>query len=137
MCKSVGRTDSETASVSSIDAFEFSTPEQSSTEAFAVWIRYRLKVFDRDGKLTSNWPVAAYGKSQTTTMGGSAALQRARQDWLRRQGVRTLHTNVDDERTAAWYVRHFGYAKTGERIPKMEPFGRLDRHEWIALRLDL
>ncbi len=65
------------------------------------------------------------------------ALQRARQDWLRHQGVRTLHTNVDDERTAAWYARHFGYVKTGERIPKMEPFGRLDRHEWIALRLDL
>lgn len=61
----------------SIDAFEFSTPEQSSTEAFAVWIRYRLKVFDREGKLVSNWPVSAYGKSQTTTMGGSSALQRA------------------------------------------------------------
>lgn len=61
----------------SIDAFEFSTPEQSNTEAFAVWIRYRLKVYDSKGDLTSNWPVAAYGKSQTTTMGGSSALQRA------------------------------------------------------------
>ncbi len=61
----------------SIDAFEFSTPEQSNTEAFAVWIRYRLKVFDREGQLVSNWPVAAYGKSQTTKLGGSNALQRA------------------------------------------------------------
>ena len=61
----------------SIDAFEFSTPEQSSTEAFAVWIRYRLKVYDPDGKLVSNWPVAAYGKSQTTTLGDSDALRNA------------------------------------------------------------
>lgn len=61
----------------SIDAFEFSTPEQSNTEAFAVWIRYRLKVYDKEGEMTSNWPVSAYGKSQTTTMGGSEALQRA------------------------------------------------------------
>ena len=61
----------------SIDAFEFSTPEQSNTEAFAVWIRYRLKVYGPDGKLVSNWPVAAYGKSQTTTLGNSDALQRA------------------------------------------------------------
>ena len=61
----------------SIDAFEFSTPGQSNTEAFAVWIRYRLKVFDREGKLVSNWPVSAYGKSQTTKLGGSEALQRA------------------------------------------------------------
>jgi len=60
-----------------IDAFEFSTPGQSNTEAFAVWIRYRLKVFDPDGQLVSNWPVAAYGKSQTTKLGGSSALQRA------------------------------------------------------------
>ena len=61
----------------SIDAFEFSTPEQSNTDAFAVWIRYRIRVYDRAGDLTSNWPVAAYGKSLATTMGGSAALQRA------------------------------------------------------------
>jgi len=61
----------------SIDAFEFSTPDQSNTEAFAVWIRYRLRVYDKAGDLVSNWPVAAYGKSQTTTMGGSDALQRA------------------------------------------------------------
>lgn len=61
----------------SIDAFEFSTPEQSNTEAFAVWIRYRLKVYNDEGEMTSNWPVSAYGKSQTTTLGGSEALQRA------------------------------------------------------------
>jgi hypothetical protein len=61
----------------SIDAFEFSTPDQSNTEAFAVWIRYRLKVYDNEGNMTSNWPVSAYGKSQTTAMGGSDALQRA------------------------------------------------------------
>lgn len=61
----------------SIDAFEFSTPGQSNTEAFAVWIRYRLKVYNREGKLVANWPVSAYGKSQSTTLGGSAALERA------------------------------------------------------------
>ena len=61
----------------SIDAFEFSTPTQSKTEAFAVWIRYRLKVYDREGTLISNWPVSAYGKSQTTTMNKDEALKRA------------------------------------------------------------
>jgi hypothetical protein len=61
----------------SIDAFEFSTPDQSNTDAFAVWIRYRIKVYDREGKLVSNWPVSAYGKSQTTTLGKTDALQRA------------------------------------------------------------
>ena len=61
----------------SIEAFEFSVPEQTNTEAFSVWIRYRIKVFDRNGTQTAAWPVSAYGKSQTTTLGGDEALQRA------------------------------------------------------------
>lgn len=61
----------------SIDAFEFSVPSQSQTDDFAVWIRYRIKIFDADGTQVANWPIAAYGKSQTTTFGGDEALQRA------------------------------------------------------------
>jgi hypothetical protein len=61
----------------SIDAFEFSVPNQSKTDSFAVWIRYRIRVFDYDGNETANWPVSAYGKSQTESISGSQALQRA------------------------------------------------------------
>lgn len=61
----------------SIDAFEFSVPNQSKTEAFAVWIRYRIKVFDEEGDQVANWPVSAYGKSQTASVSGTQALQRA------------------------------------------------------------
>ena len=61
----------------SIDAFEFSVPNQSQTDDFAVWIRYRLKIFDSEGVQIANWPIAAYGKSLTTTFGGNEALQRA------------------------------------------------------------
>jgi hypothetical protein len=61
----------------SIDAFEFSVPNQSQTEEFAVWIRYRIKIFDSEGVQVANWPIAAYGKSQTSRFGGDAALRRA------------------------------------------------------------
>ncbi len=61
----------------SIDAFEFSVPEQSQTDSFAVWIRYRIKIFDRLGTQIANWPISAYGKSQTKTFGGDEALRRA------------------------------------------------------------
>ncbi|MCH7854005.1 MAG: hypothetical protein IIB76_06675 [Proteobacteria bacterium] len=61
----------------SIDAFEFSVPEQSQTDSFAVWIRYRIKIFDRNGTQIANWPINAYGKSQTSTFGGDEALRRA------------------------------------------------------------
>lgn len=61
----------------SIDAFEFSVPSQSQTEEFAVWIRYRIKIFDSEGVQVANWPIAAYGKSQTSTFDGDDALRRA------------------------------------------------------------
>ena len=61
----------------SIEAFEFSVPNQSKTEAFAVWIRYRIRVFDDEGDLVANWPVSAYGKSETESVSGTQALQRA------------------------------------------------------------
>lgn len=60
-----------------IDGFEFSVPNQSKTETFAVWIRYRLRIYDREGTNASNWTVSAYGKSQKEGLNGSAALQRA------------------------------------------------------------
>ena len=61
----------------SIDAFEFSVPEQTSSDSFAVWIRYRLKVYDRRGDMIANWPVSAYGKSETKALGGTDALEKA------------------------------------------------------------
>lgn len=61
----------------SIDAFEFSVPHQSQTEEFAVWIRYRIKIFDGEGNQVANWPISAYGKSQTTMFSGDASLRRA------------------------------------------------------------
>jgi hypothetical protein len=61
----------------SIDAFEFSVPAQTKSEAFAVWIRYRIQLYDPQGQLVGNYPVSAYGKSLTTLMGGNEALQRA------------------------------------------------------------
>ena len=61
----------------SIDGFEFSVPNQSKTEAFAVWIRYRLRIFYREGNNASNWTVSAYGKSQKQGIRGSDSLRRA------------------------------------------------------------
>lgn len=61
----------------SIDAFEFSVPEQSQTESFAVWIRYRLKIYDAQGNEIANWPLSAYGKSMSTFMGSDEALRHA------------------------------------------------------------
>ena len=61
----------------SIDAFEFSVPSQSKTESYAVWIRYRLKIYDNAGDMYANWPVSAYGKSEQFGLTGDEPLKRA------------------------------------------------------------
>ena len=61
----------------SIDAFEFSVPSQSKTETYAVWIRYRLRIFDSSGDQYANWPMSAYGKSEQTGLTGEEPLKRA------------------------------------------------------------
>lgn len=60
-----------------IEGFEFSVPSQSQTNAFAVWIRYRLLVFDSIGNRASSLTVSAYGKSEKEGLGGSDSLKRA------------------------------------------------------------
>ena len=65
------------------------------------------------------------------------ALQTARQDFLRAQGIKELYTNSDDERVIDWYMRHFGYKPTGKRIPKLESFGRDDKTEGINMKVEL
>jgi hypothetical protein len=60
-----------------IEGFEFSVPNQSKTDAFAVWIRYRMQLYDSAGTSAGSWTVSAYGKSQKEGLGKSKALERA------------------------------------------------------------
>lgn len=61
----------------SIEGFEFSTPGQTQSDAYSVWIRYRINVFDSVGNRASSWTVSAYGKSQKEGITGSDSLRRA------------------------------------------------------------
>ena len=61
----------------SIEGFEFSTPGQTQTNDFSVWIRYRMNVFDSVGNRASSWTVSAYGKSQKEGLTGTDSLRRA------------------------------------------------------------
>lgn len=63
-----------------IEEVQFSTPEQTRTEYFEVWVRYRFELFDREGKLVGEWPMTAYGKANQGNYGMNSrgpALQAA------------------------------------------------------------
>ncbi|MGI9326498.1 MAG: hypothetical protein ACR2PZ_14845 [Pseudomonadales bacterium] len=63
----------------SIAELQFSTPNQTRSDYFEVWIRYQIKLYD-NGTLLGEWPITAYGKANVQNYGLSStspALQAA------------------------------------------------------------
>ena len=65
--------------VPSIQELQFSTPEQTRTDYFEVWIRYQFQLFDQDGTLVAEWPLTAYGQSNARNFGGMQGQEPALQ----------------------------------------------------------
>jgi len=63
-----------------IEEVQFSTPDQTRSDYFEVWVRYRFQLHDRDGTLVGEWPLTAYGKANSRNYGMNSrepALQAA------------------------------------------------------------
>lgn len=63
----------------SIEQVQFSTPTQTRSDYFEVWIRYQIKLYDQ-GELIAEWPITAYGKANVRNYGMAStnpALQAA------------------------------------------------------------
>jgi hypothetical protein len=60
-----------------IDAFEFSLPNSSAADQYAVWIRYTLKVYGPDGKLITAWKLSGYGEAGENTLKPARSMEQA------------------------------------------------------------
>ncbi len=49
--------------------FQFSTPQQTRSDYFEVWLKYRIELYDNSGQLIADWPLTAYGKSNAQNYG--------------------------------------------------------------------
>jgi len=49
--------------VPSIQELQFSTPKQTRSKYFEVWIKYLFRMHDPDGTLRGEFPLTAYGKA--------------------------------------------------------------------------
>ena len=55
--------------VPTITELQFSTPFQTRTDYFEVWIRYHFQLYNRDGDLHGEFDLTAYGKANTQNYG--------------------------------------------------------------------
>lgn len=52
-----------------LDKLEFSLPEQSASDQYAVWLRYNLRLLAPDGKRIGDWRITGYGQEDEGRMG--------------------------------------------------------------------
>ena len=79
-----------------LDAFEFLSPEESRNDKYAVWLKYRIDIFDNKKTLLSNWYITGYGEQSTGSFGVSESLTKAIDLALRDTGV-NLAIKIEDD----------------------------------------
>ncbi|MEZ5561623.1 MAG: hypothetical protein R3F27_01530 [Gammaproteobacteria bacterium] len=60
-----------------IDAFEISLPDQSTSDQYAVWIRYTLRVYGPQGELIAAWKLSGYGEAGKSTLKPASSMEQA------------------------------------------------------------
>ena len=79
-----------------LDAFEFLSPEESRNDKYAVWLKYKIDIYDNKKTLLSNWNITGYGEQNTGTFGVSESLTKAIDLALRDTGV-NLAIKIEDD----------------------------------------
>ena len=79
-----------------LDTFEFLSPEESRNDKYAVWLKYKIDIYDTKKNLLSNWYITGYGEQNTGTFGASESLTKAIDLALRDTGV-NLAIKIEDD----------------------------------------
>ncbi len=59
----VGATEADGSLLPVITELQFSTPKQTRTDYYEVWMRYRFDLYDQSGTKVGSWDLPAYGKA--------------------------------------------------------------------------
>ena len=51
--------------VPSVEEMQFSLPQETHLDMYEVWIKYKIRLLDANGKTITEWPITAYGKTET------------------------------------------------------------------------
>jgi len=79
-----------------LDAFEFLSPEESRNDKYAVWLKYKIDIYDNKQTLLLNWDITGYGEQNTGSFGVGESLTKAIDLALRDTGV-NLAIKIEDD----------------------------------------
>ena len=76
-----------------IEEVQFAIPKQTGGDFYEVWIRYKLKLYDRTGNPLGEWPLIGYGKANERNfgaMGGQSPALNEATTWALRDAAAVL-----------------------------------------------
>ena len=79
-----------------IEDVQFSTPQQSKTEFYEAWIKYRVTVVNRGGQTVATWPIQAYGKRRDRSLASAEAGMGEALNKAMRDGAAALALELRD-----------------------------------------
>ena len=79
-----------------LDTFEFLSPEESRNDKYAVWLKYKIDIYDNKQTFLLNWDITGYGEKDTESFGVSESLTKAIDLALRDTGV-NLAIQIEDD----------------------------------------
>jgi hypothetical protein len=85
-----------------VESYEFAIPTDWGTNAFTVWITYRVNVLTPQGDLVVSWPVRAYGQSRYKVFNADDSLADATTMALRDAGAFVTLNFEDEPRIREW-----------------------------------
>lgn len=79
-----------------IDQVQFSTPQQTRSDFYEVWIRYRMRLFNADGTMRKEWPLIGYGKANNRNGGDAGECLNEATIWALRDAAAVLAFELRD-----------------------------------------
>lgn len=94
---------------------QFSLPEQTRSNFYEVWIRYKFQLYDGDGQIIAEWPLPAYGKASKKDFRNTYAGVEAAAIAACRDAMAFFAINFTKEpQVKAWLDRR---SKAGSKVP--------------------
>jgi len=97
--------------------FQVSTPELNQSKYYEAWLRYRVRLLDRDGREVETLEIKAYGRSADRLLGDDEALRAAVRDAMRDAAAVLVQRLQDQGRRARWLQTAAEEAKAAEETP--------------------
>lgn len=88
--------------IPTIESYEFANPLEAGDDHTTVWITYRIRVTNPDGRLIAEFPVRAYGRSPYGFMAAEESLIDATHMAMRDAGAYIALHFADEPRIREW-----------------------------------